>query len=554
MPYTLRPYQEEMVAAAMAAIPRDNFVLIQAATGAGKTIFFAELIRRLLAEWPSLRIGVLAHRAILIDQTRDKMMGVWPEAPIGVACSSTGIQVETDQPVVIGSVQTLVRRMDETPPFDIVVIDEAHRIPPRNHNSQYRKWLEKMLEYNSKTRILGVTATPFRLGHGYIYGDRCKSGNENWFHDLHYRIGINELQATGYLCQYRAKETVNISAELSKVHVSGEYNLGELSDMMSNAVHIGSAVKALQEYGYDREHVIVFGVTIDHVTVLSRAFNSAGVSATLIHSMQPKDEREAALEQFRSGLTRVICSVGVLTEGFDEPATDCIICCRPTKSAALHVQMCGRGLRPYTGKTDVLILDLANNFRHHGDINDPDISIPGKPPEKTIPPTKTCPKCAEVVPAGTRECPGCGYQWEAAQVEVIDDLPEMADVHLLKKDEAMEVIVVEKEVDYHVSKAFNKMVKIHLVCLPKGRTKLVRLNHFLMFEPNAHPYARRKAVSWWERMIPAPIPQSTQEAMMFEDDIIEAIPRKIKIMSDGKWWKVVDWMNDSSEEDKEIPF
>ena len=141
MPYTLRPYQEEMVAAAMAAIPRDNFVLIQAATGAGKTIFFAELIKRLLAEWPSLRIGVLAHRAILIDQTRDKMMGVWPESPIGVACSSTGIQVETDQPVVIGSVQTLVRRMDETPPFDIVVIDEAHRIPPRNHNSQYLKWL-----------------------------------------------------------------------------------------------------------------------------------------------------------------------------------------------------------------------------------------------------------------------------------------------------------------------------------------------------------------------------------------------------------------------------
>ena len=123
MDYTLRGYQEDMVAATIAAIPCDRFILLQAATGAGKTIFFSELIRRLLEQWPQLRIGVLAHRSILIEQAMDKLRSVWPQAPIGVACASTGQQVNTEQPVVIGSVQTLVRRVETTAPFDIIIID-----------------------------------------------------------------------------------------------------------------------------------------------------------------------------------------------------------------------------------------------------------------------------------------------------------------------------------------------------------------------------------------------------------------------------------------------
>ena len=554
--YQLRDYQEEMVAAAMAAIPTDSFILIQAATGAGKTIFFAELIKRLLTEWPQLRIGVVAHRSLLVEQAKDKLLKVWPEAPVGVACSSTGMPVDTDMPVVIGSVQTLARRMMTTAPFDVVFIDEAHRVPPRSHNSQYKDWLEKMLDFNPKMRVVGLTATPFRLGHGYIYGPVCRKGNKNWFNRLHYRIGIKDLQAKGFLCGYRAKETVDIGRDLSGVHVSGEFNLGELSDLMSKTIHVGSAVKALQEYGKDRERVIVFAVTIDHAKILTDAFESAGIDVNLVHSNQPADYREYVLDGFRNGKYRVLCSIGILTEGFDEPATDCIICCRPTKSAALHVQMCGRGLRPYPGKKDVLILDLSNNFKTHGDIDSPKINVRGGVEIPGEAPTKKCDVCGEIVHTSVRECPGCGYEWPEKEVVIEDALPKMVDVRCVwKKPEPIDVQVIDFDVEPHTSKAGNRMVKVHLVCQQPGIIAPVHVNHFLMFDKEAHPYARGKSISWWQRVVNTPVPGSTDEAMKWSEEIEMALPKEVRIMEDGKWWKVLDWKESKrSFNDVEVPF
>ena len=190
------------------------------ATGAGKTIIFCKLIKELLSHWPQIRIGILAHRRELIGQAHAKLLEEWPEAPIGIACASTGMRVDTDCPVVIGSVQTLVRRVEETAPFDLIIVDEAHRIPPVNKKSQYQSWLSAIKKSNSKLRILGCTATPFRLGHGYIYGNVCKPGNQNLFNSLDFHIGIRQLQKEGYLCDYRAKEAETIESELKSVRVN----------------------------------------------------------------------------------------------------------------------------------------------------------------------------------------------------------------------------------------------------------------------------------------------------------------------------------------------
>lgn len=354
--YTLRPYQEEAIETVIRAMCSDRYVLLQAATGAGKTILFSDLIRRFLKDY-QMRIAVLAHRRELITQVSDKLRKVWPDAPIGLACASVTNDVDTDAPVVIGSIQTLSRRLGKTSPFDLVIIDEAHRLPPRNQKSQYRTFLTRMEEHYPGLRVLGVTATPYRLGVGYIYGNLCKPGVENWFPDLHYKVGIGTLMDAGYICGIRAKEAENIEAELAGIRTSGgEYNISDLSDLMSREVHVGSAVKAYQQYGEDRRHVVVFCVTIEHAEKLLEAYREAGYTAGCVHSGMTLEERDRTLADYESGRIRILTNVGVLQEGWDSPQTDCIMLCRPTKSPALYVQQIGRALRIHPGKEDMLIL------------------------------------------------------------------------------------------------------------------------------------------------------------------------------------------------------
>ena len=547
MTISLRPYQEECIEAIVRAIPHDRHILIQAATGAGKTIVFCELIRRLLADWPHIRIGILAHRRELITQAHTKLLKVWPEAPIGIACASLGGPVDTDRPVVIGSIQTLINRAATTAAFDLIIVDEAHRIPPINHASQYSEWLGAMKRYNPEARILGVTATPFRLGHGYIYGPVCKPGNQNLFDALHYRIGIKDLQAQGFLCGYRAKEAENIEYDLSTVKVSGDYNIKDLADVMSKEQHVGSAVKAAQDYAQDRKRIVVFCVTIDHAKRVSGAFGDAGISSAAVHSEMPTAQRDMVLRQFEAGRIRALCNVGVLTEGWDSPAVDCILLCRPTKAPALYVQMVGRGLRPFPDKKDVLILDLSNNCRTHGDPDSPSVGIPGKA-VKTVAPTKSCPKCMEIVPIGAIACRECGYVWPQQVIE-LNGSAQMRDVKwsAVEKPNPITVEIIECRADRYVSKAGNDMLRLKIVCEPENSINTIHVNYFFMFDPQAHEYAVRKSRSLWKTMTGNAPPESTAEADERSWEILDNIPSRIEIVENGKYWNVHSWQAEGAK-------
>lgn len=537
---TLRPYQEAAIDTIMAAMPTDQTILVQAATGGGKTIIFSELIKRLLNQWPNIRIGILAHRRELITQAKDKLLKVWPDAPIGIACASVSNEIETSTPVVIGSVQTLARRTGTTEPFDIVIIDEAHRLPPMNIRSQYSEWINTMRQYNPKVRIIGFSATCFRLGHGYIFGDICKKGNVNLFQFLHYRIGIADLQKQGFLCGYRAKILADISGDLAGVRKTGDYNVGDLSTVMSKQHHVGSAVNALNEYAADRKHVIVFAVTIAHAVKLQEAF---GYQSTVIHSELNDKERLQALEDFETGARRVIVNVGILCEGWDSPAVDCIIMCRPTVSSALFVQMTGRGLRPHPDKNDVLILDLANNCVTHGDPDAPKVVIPRpdhakkeEPKEKKY---KTCPQCSEAVEPRATMCQVCGFEF----VEENNGSVELKD-YRFEKPAPVRVEIGEVEITKHVSRnSGNIMAKVALECYRDDAELPISVNHYMMLGDGNHPYAIGKSRGLWRKITGNDPPESTQEfidrAKEFESGL--AANNVIEIVEDGKWFKVLRW-------------
>ncbi|MBT8341834.1 MAG: DEAD/DEAH box helicase family protein [Desulfatitalea sp.] len=540
MSFALRPYQKDCLDAIIEAIPLQEHILVQAATGAGKTIIFCKLIESLLTEWPHIRIGILAHRRELITQAQDKLLKVWPQAPIGVACASTGMTVDTDKPVVIGSVQTLMGRLEHTAPFDIVIIDECHRIPPINKKSQYQKWLGAMKQYNPRVRILGFTATPFRLGHGYIYGAVKRADHDNLFESLSYRIGIKELQDQGYLCAYRAKGAKNVSQDLKKVKVAGDYNTADLAEVMSRSEHVGSAVRAMEKYAADRKRIVVFCVTIAHAEKVMQAFRKAGHTAACVHSKMDLSQRDMTLDLFEKGLVRIVCNVGVLTEGWDSPAVDCVIMCRPTKSAALYVQMCGRGLRPHPGKTDVLILDLSSNCSAHGDPDTPNVPVPGRSSGTGDPILKVCPKCFELTAVAAKVCRACGYVWPVETVEHHGEV-EMKSVAWSQAPAPLAVEIVNVDIEDYTSRAGNNMLRVKLTCQTGETIQPLWVNEFLDFEGNGSKWGRQRARRLWQHLVGTDPPQTVAEARNRYGELQMSLPGRIEIIEKNKWWNVHHW-------------
>ncbi|MGD9216517.1 MAG: helicase-related protein [Desulfobacteraceae bacterium] len=506
----------------------------------GKTIIFCKLIETLLSQWPHLRIGILAHRRELITQARDKLLKVWPQAPVGVACASTGMAINTDKPVVIGSVQTLMRRVETTAPFDLVIVDESHRLPPINKKSQYQQWLAAMKQYNHKVRIIGFTATPFRLGHGYIYGTAKRADHDNLFESLNYRIGIKELQNQGYLCAYRAKEAKNISYDLKKIKVAGDFNTAGLAEVMSRSEHVGSAVRAMEKYAADRKRIVVFCVTIEHAEKVMQAFRKAGYTAACVHSKMGLFQRDMTLRLFEKGLVRIICNVGVLTEGWDSPAVDCVIMCRPTKSAALYVQMCGRGLRPHPGKADVLILDLSNNCATHGDPDTPKVVVPGRKSGAADPILKVCPKCFELVAVAAKVCRACGYVWPVETVEHHGDV-EMKSVAWSQAPAPLAVDIVEVQIEAYISRAGNNMLRMKMACQTDGSIQTMWVNEFFDFEGNGSKWGQKKARRVWQDLVGTDPPETVAEAKDRYGELQMSLPGQIEIIEKNKWWNVHHW-------------
>jgi DNA repair protein RadD len=494
----------------------------------------------LQTEWPYIRIGILTHKRELITQAHDKLVSVWPEAKIGIACASVEKQIATEEPVVIGSIQTLIRRVDETSPFDIIIIDEAHRIPPINEKSMYQKFIKDMREYNREVRIIGCTATPYRLGHGYIFGTGCKPSNENLFEKLHYNINIRTLQDQGYLCEYIAKEAVDVRTDLKGVKVSGDYNQGQLGEMMSNVRHLGSAVKAVEDYASGRKRIVIFCVTIDHAERMVKKFIKAGIQAAYIHSKMPNAQRDMVLREFEQGRIRVVCNIGVLTEGWDSPAVDCILMCRPTKSPALYVQMVGRGLRPHPDKENVLILDLSSNCMYHGDPNNPRVTIGKDPNVGPRDPLKPCPNCDLLVPIATRECPECGHLFKE-EAEDDNAAKKMQDVAWQRKPAPIVARIDEIRVEDYTSRAGNRMLKLAMKCKPDHSIMPIRVNHFWDFEAEASPRGQEHARKLWKSLVGSRPPDTVSEAVQREDELLVQLPPEIEVVKKNNWWNVTYW-------------
>lgn len=337
----LRDYQKEAVKAIEAARKHIRSGLIILPVGTGKTVVFAEFLRRAQS-----RALILAHRDELIRQAADKLRLVWPEVSLGII---QGPVHEADRSVLVASVPTLARddRLRTIPRVDIVITDEAHHAVAPTYRRIYRA-----VGAGEKAFHVGFTATANRA-------DRI--GLAQVYERVIYHRSIEDMIAQGYLVQVRGV-IVRTEVDLSGVASGQDFVEPALEAVVNTKNRNELILKAYLEHARGRK-TLLFAAGLAHAKSLAELFKENGIRAAYLLGSMPYELRRRLLKDFEQGDLEVLANYGVLTEGYDNPAINCIVMARPTLSSALYIQMIGRGMRLYPGKDDLLVLDFADRGR-----------------------------------------------------------------------------------------------------------------------------------------------------------------------------------------------
>lgn len=377
-------------------------------TGSGKSHVIAGLCRDILARWPQSRILVLSHVKELLEQDAEKILLAWPKAPLGIYSAGIGSR-DIGMPLTVAGIQSVRDKASMLGYVDLVIVDEAHTISHKAEGG-YRKLLDELKTVNPNMRIVGLTATPYRLGHGLI------SEHGAIFDGLVEPVSVAELITRGYLAPLRSKLT---DAQLSVDGVSrrgGEYVEHELQQAVNNTDDNERIVDEVITRAGNRKAWLFFCAGVAHATAIRDVLRSRGISVEIVTGATPKVERERIIRDYKAGHITALTNANVLTTGFDYPDIDLIAMLRPTLSPGLYVQMAGRGMRLKSHTDHCLVLDFAGNIRRHGPITD--VAPPKHRGAGTgDAPVKVCEQCAELVHTSVKVCPACGYEFPPAEKE-----------------------------------------------------------------------------------------------------------------------------------------
>ena len=525
MSITLYPYQRESIDAVYHYFEHnDGNPVVAMPTGTGKSVVIAAFIKEVFQLYPNQRIMMLTHVKELIEQNYKELLKAWPTAPCGIYSAGLGRR-DAHYPITFAGIASVYRRPEDFGTVDLILIDECHLVGTKS-NGMYLSFTEALRQVNPALKIIGYSATPYRLGLGVItdgglFTDFCFDNTR--------RDDFIRLIEEGYLAPLVPKQT-KTQIDLTGVQIKG----GEfVADQLQRAANIRSVMeKAVEEilvYGAERKHWLIFATGIQHVEDVTECLNARGINAVSVHSQMDNDTRDEAIAGFKSGKYRALVNMNVMTTGFNFPELDLIGMLRPTASPGLWVQMLGRGTRPAPGKQNCLVLDFAGNTRRIGPINDPAMpkrGSSGNGSSESVAPTKVCPACSSIVFAGCKTCPDCGA-----------NLVEEKQPHDAKAD-TLELIapkVSQVVFDFKVTRiVYRKHVK-------EGKPPSLRIDYFsglrrfsewICFEH--HGYPRLKALKWWQLRSQYPMPRSVDEA-------IDAMPYILKPSSIRVWFRSVDY-------------
>ncbi|GAB4240840.1 MAG: hypothetical protein OHK0028_19090 [Deltaproteobacteria bacterium] len=517
----LRRYQLEAVEAIYRHLrERDDNPVCVIPTGGGKTPVMAQVCKDAVGRWNG-RVMILAHVRELLEQNREKLRLVAPEMWLKTGVYSAGLKTrDTEHPIIVAGIQSVYKRACEFDPFDLIVIDEAHMIPP-DGDGMYRTFLEDARTVNPHLRVIGLTATPFRMKSGMICAPK------NILNHVCYEIGVKELIVQGYLCPLITKASRE-KVDTSGLHVrAGEFVADEVEDLMNTQSRVESACREIVEQTRNRRSVLIFAAGVahgEHIADVLRGKFGTQVGGVFGDTLDC--ERDRVLSDFKAGRLKYLVNVNVLTTGFDAPNVDCVAMLRPTLSPGLYYQMVGRGFRLAPGKENCLVLDFGGNVLRHGPVDAIRIREAGNGGNGKAP-AKECPECRSLIAGGYSACPDCGHEFPEPNRRK-HDVTASTDGILSGQVTTEEYAVQEVRYDVHRKRG-----------APDDAPRTMRVEYrigfnryqseWICFEHTG--WARKRAESWWRKRSHAVVPESADEAVALAEDGALCETRSITVRS-----------------------
>ncbi len=528
MTLTQRPYQTEALEALYKHIctKKTNPVIVLP-TGSGKSACIAWAIRKWKEKCPWFRCCIVQHRRELIEQNVNETKAIYPDCDIGIYSAALN-QREYNSSVLFASIDSISRRAGQFAPWDVVIVDEAHRIP-FNGEGRYRTFIKGSKKFNPDLRVIGWTATPFRMAGGQI----CHK--DHILNEVCYEAKITDLINDGYLCQLRSK-VGEAQPDLKgiKHNQRGDYIIKNLAKVTNHEALISRTVAEAARIieAENRCSVVFFCVDIEHCQKVSHELRRYGINAPFVTSKTKSNERDRIATAFRLGHLRAICNVNVYTEGFNAPNIDCIVLLRPTLSPGLFSQMVGRGSRTCEGKSDCLILDFAGCIEEHGPVD----LLSGAPVVAA-----TCQNCRESFSRAIKKCPACGWEIPKLEIEQLEIRERHRRLHgdrASKRSILSSMPETYKVDEVTLCRHRGKEGKPDSVAI-QYRCGIATFKEWVCLDHEG--FARQKAIEWCgkRRIDCTCVSEVLQD--MFVSQLIQEWTKTITVIKKGRWLEIVDY-------------
>lgn len=504
----LRQYQEEAIESIFDYFKsgKKGNPNVALPTGTGKSVVIGGFAQRALNRWPSTKIMCATHSKHLVRQNAAKLADMWPDAPMGVY--SAGLKkYQTHYPITFCGIDSVAKKSHIFGHQDLVLVDESHMVDWAE-KKRYRIFIDGLKRKNPKLKVIGTTATPWRVGIGEI------DDGENLFTDRAYsRIGIEDfhwfIENKWLAPLYPLRTTTQI--DLSGVSKSmGDFNVDELQAASDKEEITRAAIAESVQLAGDRKHWLVFCSGVQHVDNTVKYLREMGISAMGVHTNHTDTENDLAIAMYQDGHIQALVNMGVLTTGFDAPQTNYIMMLRATMSAILWVQMLGRGTRPkgpFAAFADCLVGDFAGNTKRLGPINDP--LVPRKKGMKGggVAPVKTCEECGCHNHTLAKICIMCGSDFPPPKTKLVvqaSDTSLMAD-----PDDGLPKVDIFR-VDHthyarHAPIGKPPMMRVTYTCGFRSFSEYICVQH--------EGYPRVKAAKWWAKRLPSECPKDADDAL-----------------------------------------
>lgn len=512
-----RPYQQDAVDSLFDYFQtKSGMPLVAMPPGTGKSLVIASFLETVLKQWPDQRILCITHSQELIAQNYDKMIRLWPGVPAGIHSASLN-RKDLHNPIIFGGIGSVYRKAQAFGKVNLLIIDEAHLVSPKS-TTMYAKFIKDLMKINKYLRVIGLTATPFRMGQGMltdggVFTDVC--------YDLTTMQAFNKLIAEHYLVPLIGKPQ-DLRIDVGDVPTQGgDYILKHLQMAADKEAITKKALEDALPVLRERKRWLIFTTGIEHTEHAAKMASDMGISCEAIHSKITKQQREERLAKHRNGEVIALANNNILTTGFDDPAIDFILNLRPTQSPVLWVQMMGRGTRPvfdlskgfdlatYEGrkkaliKKDCIVHDHGANTERLGPING--IVVPNKRRKgpKKPPPVKTCPVCETYNHISARECINCDHEFEFDNKLTFT----ASDASIVQLDEFKVDVFKVDEVHYtrHIKIGKPDSFKVTYHCGVRIFHEYVCLEH--------GGFIAKKARDWFRKRLNGKTPTSVTDAL-----------------------------------------